>query len=359
MSIQVEQGGLLTTIQDGGRYGYQGFGMTPAGAMDLRSLQLANLLVGNPLPEACLEVTMMGPKLLFTQNSVVAITGADLSPTLNGQPQKMYRAFAVKPGDRLAFGAPKAGCRAYIAFSGGLDLPPVLGSRSTLIRSHLGGLDGRKLKTGDCLLLNAPVLQGNLGGRSLPPEDFSSHQKRVRVILGPQDKRFTPESIQTFLSADYQVTPQNDRMGYRLDGPVLTHVGGPNIISDGISFGSVQVPGNGTPIIMMADHQPTGGYTKIATVISTDLPLVAQCRAGDAIRFEAISIEQAHELYCAQIRWLKELESAFSPFRQADGAWPVTEQECEECAAVMAAVSACARIPLHKLKFLRITPLES
>lgn len=309
MSVYVEQGGLLTTMQDAGRFGYQGYGMTPAGAMDLHSLRLANLLVGNNRDEGALEITMMGPRLRFDAEAVIAITGGNLQPKVNNLPIEMYRAVKLKSGDVLSFGGPKTGCRAYIAFSGGFDMPKEMGSYATLIRSGIGGIEGRKLKTGDVLRLRKPVLTCSPDRMKLPAEDMTTAaETEVRVVLGPQDNRFTESSIETFLTTPYEITPENDRMGYRMKGEALEHIGGPNINSDGIAFGSVQVPGNGQPIIMMADHQPTGGYTKIATVISVDTAKIAQLRAGCKLRFKSISMEEAHEAYMQEYTYLNEIE---------------------------------------------------
>lgn len=296
MSITVLNPGLLTTVQDLGRVGYQQFGVSVSGVMDPRAAAIGNILVGNPQGEAVLECTLMGPQLKFETDEVIAVTGGDLSPTLDGQPVPTYAALAVKAGQTLRFGAPKAGCRAYIAFAGGLDIPLVMGSRSTYMKAAIGGFEGRKLQKGDALGLRAPVAgYANLHQRAIAPEFVPRPVCTLRVVLGPQDDAFTPEGVATFLGSEYTVTNEFDRMGCRMDGPAIQHKNGGDIISDGIAFGAIQVPGSGKPILMGADRQTTGGYTKIATVISADFRLLAQLKAGDKVRFEAVSVQAAQQ----------------------------------------------------------------
>lgn len=296
MSITVLNPGLLTTVQDLGRVGYQQFGVSVSGVMDPRAAAIGNILVGNPQGEAVLECTLMGPQLKFETDEVIAVTGGDLSLTLDGQPVPAYAALAVKAGQTLRFGAPKAGCRAYIAFAGGLDIPLVMGSRSTYMKAAIGGFEGRKLQKGDVLGLRAPVAgYANLHQRAIAPEFVPRPVYTLRVVLGPQDDAFTPEGVATFLGSEYTVTNEFDRMGCRMDGPAIQHKNGGDIISDGIAFGAIQVPGSGKPILMGADRQTTGGYTKIATVISADFRLLAQLKAGDKVRFEAVSVQAAQQ----------------------------------------------------------------
>ena len=296
MSITVLNPGLLTTVQDLGRMGYQQFGVSVSGVMDPRAAAIGNILVGNPQGEAVLECTLMGPQLKFETDEVIAVTGGDLSPTLDDQPVPAYAALAVKAGQTLRFGAPKAGCRAYIAFAGGLDIPLVMGSRSTYMKAAIGGFEGRKLQKGDVLGLRAPVAgYANLHQRAIAPEFVPRPVYTLRVVLGPQDDAFTPEGVATFLGSEYTVTNEFDRMGCRMDGPAIQHKNGGDIISDGIAFGAIQVPGSGKPILMGADRQTTGGYTKIATVISADFRLLAQLKAGDKVRFEAVSVQAAQQ----------------------------------------------------------------
>ncbi|MEG2173922.1 MAG: biotin-dependent carboxyltransferase family protein [Oscillospiraceae bacterium] len=301
MGIRVLSGGMLTTVQDGGRVGYQQFGVSVAGVMDPRSAAIANLLVGNKEEEAVVEMTMLGPRLTFTTSNLIAITGGDFAPQLDGRPMELYCATLASPGMVLSFASPRTGCRAFIAFAGGLDLPIVMGSRSTDLRAGLGGFRGRKLQPGDEISFRMPqTTLPNLECRRMKPERFGQTEKRLRVVMGPQDDLFTPSGIETFLSTCYTVSNRFDRMGCCLDGKAIAHLEDGNIISDGISFGAVQVPSGGYPIIMLADRQTTGGYAKIANVISTDLPIIAQAKSGDSIRFEKVDIHTAQRLYLEQ-----------------------------------------------------------
>lgn len=311
MSITVLNPGLMTTVQDLGRVGYQQFGVSVSGVMDPRSATLANILVGNEDGEAVLECTMMGPHLQFNEATCIAITGGDLGPTLDGQPVKNYTAIKVAAGQVLKFTMPKAGCRAFIAFAGGLDIPVVMGSRSTYMKAKIGGLEGRKLAKDDVIGFRAPKADlKNFNFRSMASEFVPRKEYTVRVILGPQDDYFTEEGISTFLSQVYTVTPEFDRMGCRLDGPVIAHKDGGDIISDGIAFGAIQVPSSGTPIIMLGDRQTTGGYTKIANVITADFRILAQLKQGDKVRFEKVSVKAAQDALLTQRAALRTIRSA-------------------------------------------------
>ena len=314
MSITVLNPGLLTTVQDMGRVGYQQFGVSVSGVMDPRAAEIAHILMENPGGEAVLDCTMMGPQLQFDQATCIAITGGDLGPTLDGAPVPNYRAIAVQPGQTLRFTAPKTGCRALIAFAGGLDIPQVMGSRSTYLKAKIGGLEGRKLDKEDIIAFRAPTAQlPNMEKRAVADaETFTKTDVTLRVVLGPQDDAFTEAGIKTFLGETYAVTVQSDRMGCRLDGPVIEHVKDGNIISDGISFGAIQVPSEGKPIIMVADRQTVGGYTKIATVISADFSKAAQIKAGDKIRFVQVGITEAQDLYLDRKAYLRALREALS-----------------------------------------------
>lgn len=297
MGFTVENPGILTTVQDRGRYGREQFGMSPAGPMDSLSFEIANLLVGNDPGESALECTVMGPALAFQEDTVIAVTGADMAPRLNGADCPLYEAVAVRAGDTLQLGAVKAGCRSYIAFAGGIDVPPVMGSRATALKNQVGGHEGRRLNRGDTLPLGRPARPlASLAGRRAPVPPPQDREVTLRVILGPQDDRFTEEGIRTFLSQPYTVGKDFDRMGCRLEGPVIAHKTDCNIISDGMVTGAVQVPGSGQPIIMLAERQTVGGYTKIAAVISADLPVIGQCKAGDIIHFQAVTLQEAHAL---------------------------------------------------------------
>ena len=296
-TIEVIKGGAFTTVQDLGRYGYQRYGVPVSGAMDRFALRVGNLLVGNEEGDAGLEATFMGPTLKFHFDATIAITGGGLTPVLDGQPVPSWKSFSIPEGSTLSFKGPKDGIRAYVCVRGGVDVPVVMGSRSTFTRSQLGGFKGRALATGDMV----PVVDAKSDvpqpvERELTPHAVPSygHHHTLRVTMGPQDDAFTAEGMDTFLSSTFSVTPQFDRMGNRLDGPIIEHKKGADIVSDGTSRGAVQVPGSGKPIVLMADCGTTGGYTKIATVISSDLARIAQAQPGDTVAFQAVSLKEAH-----------------------------------------------------------------
>ena len=294
--LHVLQPGLLTTVQDLGRFGFQRFGMPVSGAMDTTALRFANRLVRNPDHAAALEITIKGPKLQFETNAVIAITGGDLSPSVEGTPVHNWVALHVQRGNTLTFGQRRAGARAYVAIAGGLDSPMVLGSRSTHIRSRTGGIDGRVLMKGDKLIGGQPAkgsekLVGNEVPASLRPA--YNPNPTLRAVLGPQADHFVPEAVEVLVSNRFAVSPQSDRMGYRLVGPRLVHAGPPDIVSDATAFGALQVPANQQPILLMADRQTTGGYPKIAVVISADLPLAGQLMPGDTVGFRLVDLSEA------------------------------------------------------------------
>ena len=307
--------GLLTTVQDLGRFGYQRYGMPVCGAMDPFALELGNILVGNPREEAVLEVTVLGPAIEFEEAEIFAITGGDFGPTLNGAPIETNRAYLGKAGDVLALPMARTGARAYIAFAGGLDVEAVMGSRSTCLKAGVGGLDGRAVREGDRIGLRSPSgWLPDLEYRAAPPELLPLYGDRVtvRFTWGPQDDLFSPAGRRTFTRSEYTVSDQSDRMGYRLGGPSVERAAGSdgNIVSDGVSFGAIQIP-DGQPIVMMADRQTTGGYPKIGCVISADLPLLAQLKAGDRVRFRPVSVAAAQAVYRRQRQALDRLEASF------------------------------------------------
>lgn len=334
MGIRFTNGGFLTTIQDAGRVGYQESGVTPAGAMDARSLKLANILAGNEPGEGALEITMMGPMFTFTSDNVIAVTGGNLGPKINGKDIPMYQAVRAKKGDAMSFSGMRSGIRAYVAFAGGLDVPVIMGSKSTHLKSKLGGYEGRRLETGDTVEFAAPRTElPNFDKRRIKAEDFKN-DVTLRVVMGPQDDCFTENGIAAFLGTEYTLTNEADRMGLRFEGQEIGHVNGGDIITDGIGFGAVQVPSHGRPIIMMADHQTTGGYTKIASVISVDLPKAAQLRPGSRVRFEKVSIGEAQDLYVEELARLKELDGRLNSVK---GKTPARAEEAVALAAAMAA----------------------
>ena len=301
MGIKVIKGGLFTTVQDFGRRGLQKSGFHVSGAMDRKALRSANLLLGLPDREAALEFTLMGPMLEFTSDTVIAVTGGYFGPKINDEPIEMYRAVQVHSGDVLSFGFSTDGVWGYVAFAGALDIPETMGSRSTDIKSNLGGFKGRKLEDGDEISFrsNVKTLAG-MEHRVLPVPVYKQDITEVRVVLGPQDDYFTEKGIATFLGTPYTVSNQCDRMGYRLEGESIEHnEQGADIISDGIAFGAIQVPAHGLPIVMLADRQTTGGYTKIGAVINADIPKLVQSRMNAQIRFVRVSVEEAQDIYVA------------------------------------------------------------
>lgn len=307
MGVEVLRPGLLTTVQDLGRAGYQKLGIAPSGALDRSALKTANILVDNPAGEAALELTFAGPELRFTRATCIAVTGGDFGALLNGEPVPRYAAVPVKSGDVLSFGSAKSGCRAYLAFAGGLDLPAVMGSKSTNLKCGFGGFRGRKLLAGDRIEFAAPREELPFFPlRSLEAPRYGG-EVTLRTVLGPQDDAFTENGVRTFFGESYQVTARSDRMGCALEGPAVECRDKSDIISDGIPDGAVQIPASGKPIVMLADRQTTGGYAKIAAVVSADLPLLAQCRPGDKIRFARVSVGEAQRLARKEAKRLKKL----------------------------------------------------
>jgi antagonist of KipI len=298
-AIEVLTPGPLTTIQDWGRFGYGRYGVPPSGALDTFSLRAANLIVGNRENEACLEITMFGFKIKTLRDVAIAVTGGDLLPFCNDEPFGMWTSSILKEGDTLSLKGVKCGCRSYLSIGGGISLPEVLGSRSTNLSSGFGGLDGRPLKKGDVLSARSPHLHLKTEGQSLPQDMIPRYNSTwpLRVIFGPQDDQFTEEGRNTFLTAPYQVSPHSDRTGIRLTGSLVERrpEAEESIISEGVIPGAIQIPGDGQPIIILVEIV-TGGYRKIATVISADLPSLGQIKPGDSIRFREVSLNTAYEI---------------------------------------------------------------
>jgi len=298
--VSVVRPGMLTTIQDLGRWGHQQSGVPVAGPMDAYSHRLANRLVGNPDGAAALEITLLGPVLEAHGDIVCAVAGAEFELTAGDRPAPMHRAVTIAPGERLRFAGRAAGARATLAVRGGFDVPPLFGSRSTSVLSRMGPFGGRALLAGDELAVGPPP-----AGPARPaglPLGLPSGGARLRVVAGPHDGMFTPEALEVLAGARFVVTPQSNRMGYRLEGPKLAHRTSADILSDATPIGSLQVPASGQPILLMADRQTTGGYPRIATVISADLPLAGQLAPGDWIAFDFCTRDEA-------VRALGELEA--------------------------------------------------
>ena len=301
--------GGYTTIQDEGRYGYQQMGIPVSGVLDAFAFHCANLLAANPKNSAVMEITVMGPRLDILAPVDLAVTGADIKMTLNDQPVPTWTSFSVKPGDVLDIQQVKSGCRAYLAVSGGIDVPAVMGSRSTYVGANIGGYEGRALKAGDVIKCG----QGKRPHRprQMPVDLIPAYppELTIRAIPGPQDDFFT-EGLEVLFQSDFMVSTKADRMGYRLQGPkIKIREGMPkSIISEPTMPGGVQIPADEQPIILMVE-QTVGGYAKIVTVISVDLPRVAQATPGDTIHFERVSLETAHALYQDQQKKMEELKN--------------------------------------------------
>lgn len=333
MSLYILRPGLLTTVQDLGRYGYQQDGIIVSGAMDAAALRVANLLVGNAESAAGLEITLLGPRIQFEADHLIALTGANLSPTLNGQSVGLHRPVWVTAGTELAFGKAMAGCRTYLAVAGGVAVPLVLSSRSTYLRAGFGGHEGRALRAGDGLPVGAPTALGvrlhqrlaRMGsawaaasftpGPVLCP--MPSRAPVLRAVRGPEYGQFLTESQQAFWEEPFIITPEADRMGYRLHGPPLKRRAETELLSSAVTFGTVQVPAGGQPIVLLADHQTTGGYPRLAQVISADWSGLAQAAPGHQLRFQEVSVAKAQAIYLAQEAQLRALRQALGDRAQS------------------------------------------
>lgn len=305
--IEIITPGLLTTVQDFGRVGVMKNGFTQNGAMDRYSMTVANRLCGNCDSAPVLEMTVLGVTARFTQDTVICVSGADFGAKINDKPIKRNKAYKINKGDILSMGAAKSGMRAYLAVAGGIVSEYVFGSASTNLKFAFGGHFGKKLQSGDVLSIGTGAFPlGEIDKWEIPESEYSK-DAQLRVVLGPQNEMFTDEDIRLFLSQEYEVNAQSDRMGIRLSGEPLKSKNGMDIISDGIVFGSVQVPNSGEPIILMADHQTTGGYAKIATVISVDLPRASQLSAGNTVRFKSVTVEEAEQEAKKQKRFFDNL----------------------------------------------------
>ncbi|MDR2211640.1 MAG: biotin-dependent carboxyltransferase family protein [Spirochaetaceae bacterium] len=313
--------GFLTTVQDLGRRGYMDRGFSPAGALDGFSFRLANFLVGNPPEEAALEMTLRGSSVVFDGPGSIALTGADMEPLLNGKSLAMNRTTAVVKGDILYTSFAVRGLRSYLAAAGGLDIPQILGSRSTNLRARLGGFMGRKLESKDHIVFPrvpvhspgvirsfVPPRRGSLKDLGMPRPYTPQDPLVLHVVEGIQAGLFTRTGLCTFYHSLYTVGNDSDRMGVRLEGPGIVSAGGTGIVSDGIALGAVQVPGSGKPIVLLNDRQTTGGYAKIGALITRDLWLLAQAPGGSAVRFKRISPRRAEGIYIKTEKAIKLME---------------------------------------------------
>lgn len=316
-TVTVLKPGAQTQLQDGGRFGWQRFGVPVGGAMDLWSHRVANLLAGNAGDEATLEILLMGPSLRFEGAATIALCGADLSVQVAGELLPMHERIELPAGTQLDFGKRVNGLRCYLAVRGGFAVPPVMGSRSTFVRGGFGGFAGRALRKGDVLPIGPAAAAGALPPAVLPdeidvPVPLAAAQAvtPVRVVPGEHAALFAPEVHALMAQSAYQLSPQSDRMGYRLEGPALPRLPGGELISEGVSFGTVQVPPDGQPIVLMAERQSAGGYPKIAHVASVDLPLLAQMAPRQALRFVPVSLAEAQALHLAREQQLQALRPA-------------------------------------------------
>jgi antagonist of KipI len=329
--VRILEGGLLTTVQDLGRYGYQKVGVTPSGAMDALSHRVANILVDNPEDAATLEITLKGPAIEFTSDALIALCGAQLPAQVSGVELPRARAIALRQGSVLTFGAATAGCRAYLSVAGGISVPAIMGSRSTYLRAAIGGHEGRALRAGDQLVIGeASVLATNatrqalsdddplpfaLSGRFVDDDDprLAFTPRPIRCVPGPHFDAFDEGDKRTFFASPYRVSTEADRMGYRLSGPLLSSAQGRELVSSAVTTGAVQVPPGGEPIVLMADRQTTGGYPVVAQVITADLPVLAQMKPGAELSFSKVSVADAQDALRQMHRALADIRKELEP----------------------------------------------
>lgn len=312
--IIVEKPGLLTTIQDLGRIGYQQYGVVVAGVMDSFAARVANILVGNDDNEAVLEMTVIGPTLVFQGEATIAVCGGGLIPCIDGKRQSLWKTIHVKKGETLHFETTNEGARSYVAVAGGLNGETMFHSQSTYLRGRFGGYNGRALQKGDRLIWKKPKKQLPFSRQLVAHAIPSNKRTPIRIVLGPDADLFSEEGLATFLTSEYTVSSASDRMGYRLEGEKIGGRNEGSLISDAVTFGTIQVTVEGLPIIMMADRQTTGGYPRIAHVITVDLRRVAQLNIGDSLTFTPVSLEEAHSQYRKREIFLKHLKMAGGMF---------------------------------------------
>ncbi|APM40065.1 biotin-dependent carboxyltransferase family protein [Clostridium kluyveri] len=327
MNINVLQSGLITTIQDLGRVGYQKYGVIVGGVMDTYALRMGNILIGNKEGEGALEIALIGPCLNMTKGTLFSITGGDFLPTIDEEPVPMWRPVYLNRDAILKFSNCRVGCYGYLCVAGGFDLPEVMGSKSTYIKAGIGGYSGRALKKGDRINLNSPEAQSvniiNVLRRKLPSQIFTtanwyvrgckeenSTYSFIRVIRGRNFKDFTEESLERFFHNPFKISHESDRMGYRLLGPTLKLRRTFDMISEAVSFGTVQIPPDGNPIVLLADRQTTGGYPKIAEIASVDIGKIVHMKPGEKIIFKEISLEDAESLYFYKEKYIGDLKKA-------------------------------------------------
>ena len=314
--LRVVTPGLYTTVQDAGRVGFRNRGVPTSGALDRDAFRLANALVGNDADAAVLECLGVGAELEASDGPVrISFIGDAPAATVTREDGTKHalpagQSALLAPGDKVSLGALKSFC-AYLAVEGGIDVPSVLGSRSSYVRGGFGGYSGRTLRNDDFVAVGAAAT--SRAERRLT-RDWRAPDAPIRIVLGPQDDAFTPEGMATFLDADYAITTNADRMGFRFEGPKIAHVRGADIVSDGAVAGSIQVPGSGQPIVLLADGQSVGGYTKIATVIGADLPALVRRKPGERVRFTAVTQAEAEDISRTHEAWLSEVIDGIEDF---------------------------------------------
>lgn len=322
--IKVLQPGIETTVQDIGRIGYYEMGMPPSGVMDKYSFKIANYLVGNEENAAVLEATYMGPTLEFEEDAVIAITGGEIPPKINGESIPTWGAFEVKIGDILSFDFVKTGARIYISVAGGIDVPILIDSRSTYTLCNIGGFEGRALQEGDSLKIGDQKKNDAKVGQRIEDKYIPKYEKshEIRIVMGLCSYRFTDESKKSFLEQDWSVTPDANRVGYRFKGERLYFVereqpfgagsNPSNVVDLGYPIGSIQVPDGAEPIALLNDAVTGGGYATIATIISSDLDKMAQVKTGDKVRFIAVDIDEALQIRKDKKQELQEIKHQFA-----------------------------------------------
>jgi len=300
---------LFTTVQDLGRRGFGPIGVSASGAADSTALRLANIVLGNPQNTAGLEMTLQGGQFLFPAGAIVALGGSDFGSAVDGQSLPLWTPREVRPGQVLTCGRSQSGARCYLSVRGGVCVPLILGSASTDVVSGLGGVEGRALRRGDCIEIG-PEPRGLVRGALDLTLATPANPTILRCTVGPQFEMFTPESVERFWGSTYTVTADANRMGIRLAGTPLETATAKELISEGVSLGSIQVPAGGQPVILFVEQQTTGGYAKIANVIAADLPVLGQLKPGDHIRFQCVDLREARELLYIQERWINSCEAS-------------------------------------------------
>jgi antagonist of KipI len=298
MQVRVASPGLLTTVQDAGRYAYAHLGISPAGAADSVAFRIANYLVGNEQNAAAIEMTLLGATLEFDEQGVIALTGADCDCKLDGATAPMWEAVRVPPKGVLTCSGTRTGARTYLAIEGGLDVPEVMGSASTFLAGHFGGFEGRQLQKGDVLRVGKQPNSEVRGTSRIRPEVLERlyAPRPIRVTRGPQQDWFSSEAVKKFLSNAYTVTADSNRAGLRLKGENVRPSKTSQLLTEGVSLGAIQVPEDGQPIILFVDQYTTGGYPKIANVIAADMHCVGQLRPHEQVRFEEVTMPEAVQL---------------------------------------------------------------